>query len=96
MLAFDEHIGGALSPACQQSFDKRAVHLAKAAEILRRDILNRSYTFTGTFQDECQAVSVPSSLSLFFGMLLEGANIENQNAKSPQNVLSIIMSINHL
>ena len=35
LLAFDEHIGGALSAACQQSFDEDAVHLAKAAEILR-------------------------------------------------------------
>ena len=43
LLAFDEHIGGALSAACQQSFDEDAVHLAKAAEILRRDIHIKSF-----------------------------------------------------
>ena len=39
LLAFDENIGLALSAACNSSMDEDALHLAKAAEIVRRDII---------------------------------------------------------
>jgi len=45
LLVFDEHIGETLSAACQQSCDEDSQHLAKAAEILRRDIFDKSYKF---------------------------------------------------
>ena len=39
LLAFDENIGLELSAACNSSMDEDALHLAKAAEIVRRDII---------------------------------------------------------
>src|SRR5664279_1745405 len=88
LLVFDEHIGEALSAAYQQSCDEDALHLAKAAEILWRDIFDRSDKFSAEFSKDSQVVSISNSLSVFVGMLLEGAYIQNKSVKPSRTVLS--------
>jgi len=79
LLVFSEDIGDALSTACQVDSDLDALHLVKAAEIVRRDIFNMSYKFNGTFPIDCQENSVPQSLIALVKMILEGPNIDNQS-----------------
>ena len=77
LLVFDEDIAGALSNACQFDADVEASILVKAAHIVRRDIANVTYKFSGEFLPNCQEVSVPQSLTALTQMILEGASIDS-------------------
>ncbi len=55
-----------------------AVHLAHAAQIMRRNIFGEAKTFTG-FPAGCQKSSVPSLLLALVNMTLEGPSIKNQS-----------------
>ena len=90
LLMFDKDIGGAISGACQQTYDEDAMCLAKAAEIVRHGLFDSSDGFNGTFTSECQENSVPFNLTLLVNMILEGPSIEQQSKKlSTQSALSI-------
>ena len=49
LLVFDEVIAGALSNACQFDADVKVSVLVKAVQIVRRDIFNMTYKFSGNF-----------------------------------------------
>ena len=40
------------------------------------------YTFKGTFEDNCQQMSVPQSLKTLVGMTLDGPNLSTQSSNS--------------
>ena len=89
MLVFDEDIGAALDRACEQDNDSDAVHLARAAKIVRRQIFE-SKPFTGSFGEDCQERSVPHLLLALVSMVLEGPSIKHQIREcSTQAALSI-------
>jgi len=77
LLVFDEDIAGALSNACQFDKDVEAMILVKAAQIVRRDITNATYKFSGEFSTCCHEKSVPQSLTALTQMILEGASIDS-------------------
>ena len=61
LLTFKEGIGLALTKACDGDSD--AVHLMRAAQVIRKELLNITIKqFDGFFTSECQRDSVPSSL----------------------------------
>lgn len=78
MLAFGEDIGSALDKACIHDSDGDAVHLARAAQIVRRHLFENSRTFNGSFEENCQKSSVPNSLLVLVNMVLEGPSIKDQ------------------
>ena len=77
MLVFDEDIGSALGKACEQDSDSDAVHLTRAAQIVRQHIFS-SNPFTGSFEENCQEKSVPHQLLVLVSMVLEGPSIKDQ------------------
>ena len=77
-LVYDEDIGAALQFAVENSDDSNAVHLAKAAQIVRKDMLEKKQNLDGTFTSSCQKDSVPTSLLALVTMMLEGPNIQDQ------------------
>ena len=63
----------------QTSKYSEAIHLVKAAELIRRDMLNNSRPpFTNDFLDGCLQQYVPPSLVAFVGMIEHGADIKSQ------------------
>ena len=59
--------------------DSEACHLAKAANIVRRDMLKMKNTFNGAFQPNCQKEAIPVSLKILIGTILKGsAAVPNQ------------------
>ena len=73
MLAFDQHMGDVIMKACERDNDSEALHLARAARIIRRDIFNHdNKLFDGSFPSNCQARSVPASLKAVISMILDG------------------------
>ena len=77
-MVYDEDIGAALQFAVENSDDSNAVHLAKAAQIVRKDMLEKKQNFDGTFTSSCQKDSVPTSLLALVTLMLEGPNIHDQ------------------
>tara|TARA_B110000881_G_C18590493_1_gene527633 strand:- start:311 stop:2080 length:1770 start_codon:yes stop_codon:yes gene_type:complete len=98
LLAFKDDIGLALKTAFQSDLDEEAIILARAADIVRRDILNHQKTiFNGAFSQECQQESVPQSLTTLIGMVMTGPNIVQQssNATDTQAMLSVSQLVRH-
>ncbi len=79
VLIGNEHIGSALSKACEYNADNNSVILARAAKIVRRDMLQLKNKFNGSFDTKCQEKSVPSSLLTLVSMVLNGPNIQDQS-----------------
>ena len=77
-LAFKKDLANVLQKAHREDCDEEAMHLAKAASIVRKDMLAKKYTFDGSFEPNCQANSVPASLVSLVNMILYGPNIEMQ------------------
>ena len=76
LLAYDTDVGYILA---QTSKCSEAIHLTKAAELIRRDMLNNSMPpFTNAFLDRYLQHSVPPSLVAFVGMMEHGADIKSQ------------------
>ena len=95
VLAFESDIGHTLSAACELDHDNDAVVLAKAARIIRQDLFDlRSSTnkFNGSFDDNCQSLSVPVSLLGFVCMVHEGPNIKDLGPVV-QSVVSLTSSL---
>lgn len=82
LLAFRQDVGAALRKACEQDADSDGIHLAKAANIIRRDILKMTTAFSGSFNTHCQEESVPNSLIALVSMILNGPNIKEQSSHS--------------
>ena len=85
VLSFKEDIGEALLHACRQSSDNDAVILMRAAQIVRKDILQKQYQFNGSLVNESYNNS-PPSLAALMEMILAGTNIQKQNANNKGGV----------
>jgi hypothetical protein len=93
-LAFDKDIALVLQQASKSSncYDE-AIILAKAAQIIRRDIeKSKLPEFNGTFDESCQQNCLPQSLIRMVSMILSGSNHsstidENQAALSCSQLL---------
>ncbi len=75
LLTFD--VGDAIKTACDH--DSNAMLLARAAQLVRREMLTKKFHFDGSFKPECQQQSVPKSLFSLVNMILRGPNIEHQS-----------------
>ena len=91
LLIFNKDVGPAMRKACEHDADADAIHLARAANIVRREIFIRKTSFTGTYDSQCQASSLPNSLVALVSMILYGPNIKTQSSylSTPQAVLTL-------
>ena len=67
---------------CQFDNDLEALHLSKAAQIVRRDLFKLGNAFNGSFAKDCQVNSVPNSLLALVHVILEGPTIDDQSKLS--------------
>ncbi|CAB3987995.1 Hypothetical predicted protein [Paramuricea clavata] len=90
LLAFDSDIGTALKRSQRDDSDDKASCLAKAANIVRKDMLEKKTSFTGTFEKNCQKDSIPQCLYSLVNMILHGPNIRKQaENRSTQATLTV-------
>ena len=89
-LVLRNEIGGVLSEAKKEDNDARC--LAKAAHVVRRNILKVKNSFNGSFNSECQKNSVPPSLLTLLSMLIKGSTTQTDPSDS-QAVLSVVQLI---
>ena len=95
LLIFKEGMKDMLKDALRKrDFDEDAVTLAKAAKIIRNDILNHdSFKFTGSFPTGCQEKSIPSNLKYLVAMITKGPNLKDQEKCDSQACLTIGQAI---
>ena len=77
-LGFKEDVGLVLNRVLKEDCDDEAIHLAKAASIIRRDMLQLKSAFNGYFESNCQIESVPTALLSLVNMILYGPSIQTQ------------------
>lgn len=90
MLTFKDDVGEAKQWACESD----AVVLMRAANIIRDDIFQKSYTFTRSLTDKQYDDNTASLLALV-KMVLGGTNIQNQ-MENNHVVKRAAISINEL
>ena len=96
VLIYNKDIGSALRKACEHDADDDAIHLAKAAKIVRRDMFKLKNKFNGSFAPHCQERSVPTSLLSPVAMVLCGPSIEIQSSTTlSQPILTISQLLMH-
>ena len=88
LMAFEEYVGAALAKDCELDSDNDAIHLARAAQIMRRHMLGEAKPFNG-FPEGCQEESVPSPLLALVSMVMEGPIFKDQMADSTPAALVI-------
>ena len=62
ILVSNECVGHALRKACEHDADAETVHLARAAKIVRRDMIKMENQFASSFEPNSHKESVPMSL----------------------------------
>lgn len=91
LLVFDDDIGSALVKACEFDSDTDALHLARAANIVRRKMFGESKSFAG-FPNGCQESTVTLSLLTLVNMILQGPSIKDQMEEATTTALTIAQS----
>lgn len=96
LLSYDDDVGFALMHSSVDNCDDEAICLAKAAQIIRRDMLGMQATFDGSFSKDCQEQAVPKSLVALVGMIMDGPNIINKETeKVRQATLTMAQLLQH-
>ena len=72
-----EDVGSALTKACNNDDD--GLHLARAAQIVRKEMFEKKYLFDGSFKPSCETDLIPLSLIALVRMILDGPNIKRQS-----------------
>ena len=90
LIVFREGMKNMLKEALKKhDFNEDAWILAKAAVIVRKDIFNHEgFKFTGSFQQNCQERSVPSSLKSLISLIVNGLNLKDQDKRESQACLT--------
>ena len=88
MLAFEKDVGAILAEASKYG---EAIHLAKAARMIRHDTLqHKSHVqFNSTCLDGCLEDAVPSSLLQFVCMIEHGTDIKSQLHEASKSDLAM-------
>ena len=92
LLAFKDDIVFALKKAYDTDFDE-AIILPKAANIVRRDMMNmNTRTFSGSFDTQCQQNSVPQTLMALVGMILDGTNLATHSNDTVKSQVTLTLA----
>lgn len=88
---FEKDIGPGLKKACDHDSD--AMHLVRAAQVVRREMFETRLTFDGSFQADCQKDSVTPSLLALVNMILDGANIKHKTQMANTSTTTAALTI---
>ena len=61
-LAFSNDISAALQFAQDYDYDEEAIHVAKAATFVKKEMLTKQQHLNGSFESDCHHQAVPKSL----------------------------------
>lgn len=90
-LAYSEDVGTVLQLVYESDRDELSIMMTTISDVIRKDILSKIVTFSGSYDQNSQRESVPQSLLSLVSMIINGSNITDQtdNTKLSQPVLTI-------
>jgi hypothetical protein len=94
ILSFKKDIGEVLLCATERDSDSDAVILMRAAQIVRKEIIEVKHTFKGSMDDD-QYTDNPASLTALVTMILGGTNIKSQSEHN-EEISSAALSLTQL
>ena len=94
MLMFNSDIGQAIKNASSKN-DDDAIHLVRAAQILRKDMFTKEKVFDGSMKPGCERDAVPESVLGLVRMILRGTSIQHQQQASDAST-KIALSLSQL
>ena len=90
ILVFERGMQDMLKQTMVSDHEEDALILMKAARIVRTDILqSNGFHFNGSFPSNCQQESLPTTLKSLITMLLEGADMMEQDSAESQACLTV-------
>ena len=91
ILVFKEGMRNMLKEALKKrDFTEDAQILAEAASIIRKDIFNHdAFKFEGSFPENCQETSLPSSLKSLISLIFNGVSLKKQDKHESQACLTV-------
>ena len=93
LVAFREDVAAVLKNASEKNTDSEAMVIAKAANIVRQDLLNlENSQFHGTFETNCQEASVPQTLRSLIAMIMGGTSIKTQSSNIVESQAALTVS----
>ena len=96
LLILYENIGPTIQYALNSDMDKDAVKLANAAQVIRKEMFESSFKFSGSFEEGCELNSVPQSLIALVHMILEGSSFVDKESNFPKARTHISVAIAQL
>ena len=84
ILGPTDKIGDAISEACSHDDEDDAIHIARAAQIIRKKIFAKTPPFDETFQGMSEVETVPKLLVLLLEMLMEGPKVTGRTSENDQ------------
>ncbi len=94
ILVFEQGMQHMLKQAMARDYEGDVLLLAKAAKIVRQEIVShKGFHFDGKFPSGCQEGSVPSTLKTLVSMLLNGADLKDQDSKDSQASMTVSQAI---
>ena len=94
ILVFEQGMQDMLKQAMACDYEGDALLLAKAAKLVRKEIVNnKGFHFNGKFPSGCQEESVPTTLKTLVSMLLNGADLKDQDSTESQATLTVSQTI---
>ena len=75
-----------MKKACERDADTDAIHLAHPAKIVCRQMFSKKCCFTGTYDSQCQVLSLPSPLVALVSMILWSKNTVKLHLDIPGSV----------
>ena len=87
-FVFEENLGEVIDFSTKTDHDSDAAILAKAAQIVRKQMMSISTEFNGSFDGESIQQAVPDTLFALTNMIMNGTNIADQSGlDSPQGLV---------
>ncbi|KAL9982988.1 hypothetical protein ACROYT_G005106 [Oculina patagonica] len=78
----------------KRDFTEDALILAKTASIIRKEIFNHdAFKFDGSFPENCQEASLPSSLKTLISLIFNGVSLKKQEKHESQACLTVDQAI---
>ena len=94
ILVFEQGMQQMVKQGMTCDYEGAALLLAKAARIVRKDnASHKGFHFGGIFGSSCQQESVPSTLKTIVSMLLNSADLKDQDSLDSQANLTISQAI---
>ena len=91
LLMFNEDISETINIAISHVTHQDAIHLVRAAQIIRNDLQKVKFDFDGSFK-ECNVELVPQTLRTLINMIMEGPDIKNNHVQiRGSKILQIIV-----